>query len=381
MRVYLREEEERIRVQRLVREWADEGRFDAPQAARLLADVRVDLRRTNPFLRAGLALFTLLIVGATVGLAATSLGVYDDGRPFAVLAGVFAAGCVALAEYLIRAYRWYRHGVEEALAAAAVLLFVVSTLALTWPAQRPLVPWLVGAAGGFAVYRRYGFVYAAIAALACTAAIPFQFQLSPAVQRSLAAALLGAAGVTARAKRLHYGDDYPGDEYGDLQAAALAGVYLALNVQLTPNWYAVSGWFYWLTYVGIWIVPVAGLYVGAREKDRMLIDVGLALLVMTLVTNKPYLGWERHTWDPCLLGVVAVAVAMAVRRWLASGPGGVRHGFTPLALVGRDRSTLSALGMASAALPTGATASSSGGSTPPTFGGGRSGGAGGGGSF
>jgi hypothetical protein len=380
MRLYSAEEEERIRVQRQVRDWTSEGLLDGAQSARLLADLRVDLRRTNPFLRGGLALFTLLIAGAVVGLMATSLDLQASSA-FAILAAIAAAGYLASAEYLVRHYRLYRHGAEEALAVAAVVLLAVSALEITQSVPLYSIPWLVAAAGGLGLYCRYGFVYAAIAGLTCAAAIPFQFefQLPPAAQRFLAAAIVAAAGLVLRAKRLEHGDDFPGDEYGYLQAAALAGVYLALNVQLTPYAYAVSGWFYWLTYVAIWIVPAAGLYAGGRDKDRPLVDVSLALLIVTLVTNKPYLGWERRTWDPCLLGIVAVAAAIAIRRWLSSGPGGVRHGFTAEAR-DRDRSPLSALGRLSVALPSGAPASSAA-STPAGFGGGRSGGAGGGAEF
>jgi hypothetical protein len=113
----------------------------------------------------------------------------------------------------------------------------------------------------------------------------------------------------------------------------------------------------------------------------VLVDVSLALLIVTLVTHKPYLGWERHTWDPCLLGIVAVAAAMGMRRWLSNGPGGVRHGFTAAARLDRDRSLLATLGNLSAALPSGAPSSSTAPSTSSGFDGGRSGGAGGGASF
>jgi hypothetical protein len=380
MRLYSREEEERIRVQREVRAWLDEALLDPPQGARLLADLKVELRRTNPFLRAGLALFTLLIVVASVGLAASMLGLRGS-TAFAILATIAAAGCLALAESLIRVYRWYRHGAEEALAVAAVVLLAISVFALIESRPQPFAPFLVGAAGGLFLYRRYGFVYAAIAALACAAAIPFQFHLLPAAERLLAAVVVATTGFVLRAKRLQHGDEYPGDEYGDLQAAALAGVYLVLNVELSPGAYGASGWFYWFTYVAIWFLPVAGVIAGAREKDRVLIDVGLVLLIVTLVANKPYLGWERHTWDPCLLGIVAVAAAMGMRRWLSSGPGGVRHGFTAAALLDRDRSPLATLGTLSTALPAAVPASSAATSTPSAFGGGRSGGGGGGGTF
>ena len=204
---------------------------------------------------------------------------------------------------------------------------------------------------------------------------------SPAVARFLAAAMLAAAGVVLRTKRLEHGGEYPGDEYGDLQAAALAGVYLALNVELIPGTAPVVRSFYWFTYVAVWILPATGLFVGGRGKDRELVDVSIALLFVTLVTNKPYLGWERNTWDPCLLGVFAVAASLAVRRWLDTGPGGIRHGFTSAALLDRDRSPLATLGTLSAVLPSAVPMPSNAGSPPPNFGGGRSGGGGGGASF
>ncbi|HEX9368457.1 MAG TPA: hypothetical protein VF921_17630, partial [Vicinamibacterales bacterium] len=62
MRLYTQDEEERIRAQTLVREWTRSKLIDLSQSAPLEAELRVDLKRTNVFLRAGLALFTLLIV-------------------------------------------------------------------------------------------------------------------------------------------------------------------------------------------------------------------------------------------------------------------------------------------------------------------------------
>ena len=245
---------------------------------------------------------------------------------------------------------------------------------------------LVGAAGGLGLYWRFGFVYAAIGSMACAAAIPFQMELPPATMHGLAAAILTAVFLVVRSKRLQYQDDYPGDEYGQLQAAALAGIYLVLNLQL--GWDAFSrmrglswGAFYWLTYVATWVLPIVGLRLGIREKDRVLMDVSLVMALVTLLTNKPYLGWPRHEWDPMLLGVFLVAVAIVVRRWLAMGPDGQRFGFTPARLLGKDSAVLTLLTAASAAFQPDASPSAS--RSPQDdaakpFDGGRSGGAGGG---
>ena len=92
-----------------------------------------------------------------------------------------------------------------------------------------------------------------------------------------------------------------------------------------------------VTWVMIWCLPPAVLTRGVRRKDRFVIAAGAIVATLTLVTNKPYLGWQRHTWDPMILGAVLIGVALFTRRWLAAGPGGIRHGFTAHRLSGKDK--------------------------------------------
>ena len=86
-------------------------------------------------------------------------------------------------------------------------------------------------------------------------------------------------------------------------------------------------------------------------KDRFVIAAGAIAACLTMVTNKPYLNWERHTWDPMIFGIALIAVALFVRRWLAQGPGEIRHGFTARRLSGKDKRLMEAgigiVGMAS----------------------------------
>jgi hypothetical protein len=380
MRRYSNDEEERVRVQELVREWVRSGLIEAARGEALAMELRVDLKRTNPFLRGGLALFTGLIVAALVGLVAVSLDLRDKGA-IAVLTGLSALACIGAADVLAGTYRCYRFGVEEALAVASVVLLCIAGAALSPSGWSEIVALGLGAAGGLALYRRFGFVYAALAAAVCVAAIPFQYDLPAALQRLAAAAVAGSIFIAARPRRLALGDDYPGDEYGHLQAAALAGVYTAVNVHLSEGMYALSGWFYWFTYLATWILPIAGLRTGLRDRDRDLIDVSLVLTLITLLTNKAYLGWTRNTWDPILLGVLLIGVAIAVRRWLEHGPGRERYGFTAQRILDKDRTARSMLSMVSAALPAPGGATTHAEPAPPEFGGGRSGGAGGGGTY
>jgi len=384
VRRYSADEEERIRLQEVVREWTRSGLLDATQSARLEAELCVELRRTNPFLRAGLALFTGLIVAASVALLIAFFDL-DDDVSIAVVTGIAAVICIGLAEHLILEFRCYRFGVEEALAVAAIVLLGIAGAELTswlgggYGRMPAVVALLVGAAGGFGLYRRFGFVYAAFGSIICLGAIPFQLNLSVASERTLAAAALASVFILVRSKRLKYGDDYPGDEYGLLQAVSWAGVYVALNIQLTGGW-GGRGVFYWCTYAATWVLPLIGLRLGIREKDRELMDVSLLLALVTLLTNKSYLGWPRYEWDPIVLGVFLIATAIAVRRWLSRGPGGERNGFTSARLLDKDRATLTLVSTASVVMQPGV-APPRVEPAPSEFDGGRSGGGGSGASW
>src|SRR4029077_15111935 len=142
--------------------------------------------------------------------------------------------------------------------------------------------------------------------------------------------------------------DYIGEAYSLVEAFLWLGIYLTMNLKLSPLELPVHWWsgirvapeftkpFYWATWVLIWCLPPIVLVRGIRQKDRFVLAVGAIVASLTLVSNKPYLGWPRHTWDPMLLGILLTSVAFFIRRWLARGPGGIRHGFTAARLSGKD---------------------------------------------
>jgi hypothetical protein len=383
MRRYTDDQERRIRAQAHVRHWTRAKLLEPPQRAALEAELRVDLRRTNDFLRAGLALFAAFIVVALVALVVEGLNLDSESGLSAVTA-IAAIVCIVVAETLVGRLRFYRFGVEEALAVASVLLIAFSGAMLAGTIIRGdfrhagsiVVGLMIAAAGGLGLYRRFGYVYAAVGSMVCAAAIPFQLKLSPTAQHILAAAVLASAFVVVRTRRLKHGDEYPGDEYGQLQAAAWAAIYIALNLQI-GWWDHIQGWFYWSTYVMTWVLPIVGLRWGVREKDRYLIDISIVMALVTLATNKPYLGRPRNPWDPILLGALLIGSALAIRRWLSSGPEGQRGGFTSARLLGKDSRVLTLLRASSTTFqPQPPAARSEPG--PSGFDGGRSGGGGGG---
>ena len=68
MRAYSASSEEARRARDLLKDWAGEGFLTAAQYQRMEQETVCDLRRTNIFLRLVLFFFTLIIVGAAVGL-------------------------------------------------------------------------------------------------------------------------------------------------------------------------------------------------------------------------------------------------------------------------------------------------------------------------
>ena len=68
MNLYSRDDERKIRVQRLVDDWTKSGLLVPEQRTRILPELQVDLRRTNVFLRATLFIFGYMIVNALAGL-------------------------------------------------------------------------------------------------------------------------------------------------------------------------------------------------------------------------------------------------------------------------------------------------------------------------
>jgi uncharacterized membrane protein YgcG len=207
--------------------------------------------------------------------------------------------------------------------------------------------------------------------------------------RPLSAGLVGV--VTVRARHRF---DYLEQAYSLVEALLWLGIYLTINLQLSSLNLPAQWWggartvsefvkpFYWGTWVLIWCLPPIVLARGVRQKDRFVIAVGAIVAILTLVSNKSYLGWPRHTWDPMLLGILLTSVAVFIRRWLARGPGGIRHGFTGARLLGKDKNWINVGSTGFGLLSPHSTTPGPQESSPDfRFGGGQSGGGGAGGDF
>jgi len=397
MRAYSASSEEALHARDLLKDWSGEGLLTAEQCHRLEQETVFELRRTNIFLRLALFAFTLIIVGAAVGLFFAVFLSHSGEQTTGIFLLIFAALSYAAAEIAVSRAKLYRYGIEEALAACSVgFLCVGMQIAFfggvfsspTSGGTGFLVP-AAGAIVSLWIWHRFGLPYASLAAMIFVVWLPGYWTSSPSWQHLIVAAFYAAGLVTVAAVRPRHRFTHLNKEYSIAEALLWLGIYLAINLQLSSvnllgRWWGgsratneFSGPFYWSTWILIWCLPPIALARGLRRKDRFVIAVGAIVAILTLATNKPYLGWPRHTWDPMLLGALLIGVALLVRRWLAKGPGEIRHGFTARRLSGKDKRWMN-VGVATIGLvsPSIMTPSPETGSPDAHFGGGDSGGGG-----
>ena len=402
MRLYTASSEETLRARKLLADWAGEGLLPQAQYQRLEQETISELRTTNIFLRVILFLFTLIGVGAAAALFFVGLLSRPSPQTIGIVLLIFAAFCYAAAEVAVSQAHLYRYGIEEALVVCAIgflcaglreALFGSASYAPEPFGLQFMVP-AAGAVFSFWIWRRFGLWYAFLATMVFAVFLPGHWTSSHSAQHVIVALFYAIGLLAVIAIRHRHRFDHLRDDYSLVEALLWLGVYLALNLELwaldlgarlvggdlAASEFARS--FYWTTWVLVWVLPLVVLARGVRQKDRLVIAVGAIVAVLTLVTNQPYLGWPRHTWDLMLLGMLLTGVALFIRSWLARGPGGIRGGFTAARLSGKDKQWLNAssavLGLVT---PHSITPSSQTTSADVHFGGGASGGGGAGGDF
>ena len=398
MRIYTAKHLEMLHALKLITYWEGEGLLTQQQSQQLQAETVSDLRTTNVFLRAVLFFFTVVIL---VGATALFVVVFAGARStdFIIPSLLLSVACYAAAEWAVNQGRLYHFGIEEAL-----VLCSIGTLFASLQLGRDhfgagsdhveVVILAVCAAFALWTWQRFGYWYSFVVAMVFTAVTPHYITRSPAAQHALLAALYaaGIAGIIAVGSRHRV--DHMQRFYSVAEAFLWAGIYLSINLVLSvlhPDWLtglipAASAFpkpFYWFTWLLTWCLPPSILARGIHRKDRILLALGAGLCVLTLISNKPYLGWQRHTWDPMLLGVFLTGGAWYLQRWLACGPGGVRNGFTAARLVGKQSTWINTAPAALSLLGPHAMAHSPqpGNADQPLGQGGSSGGAGAGGDF
>jgi hypothetical protein len=395
VRIYTEASEETLRARKLLTEWTGDGALSKEQHQRLEQDTVSDLRTTNVFLRLVLFFFTILAVAAAVALFFTIFISRPSQQTEGVFLLIFAAVSYAASEVAVSQARLYRYGIEEALAVCSVALLCAgvgvsffSSVPYSSRESEFVIP-AVGVIASLWIWYRFNLWHAFPAAMIFAIFLPGYWTSSHSAQHAFTAAFYLAGLICIVPIRSRHRFDYLEHVYSLSEAFLWLGLYLVFNLKISALDLAPELWphtpppsqfaapFYWTTWVLIWCLPPLILARGVRLKDRFILAVGAITAVLTFITNKPYLGWQRHTWDPMLLGIALTGVALFLRRWLALGPDGVRHGFTAARLSGQDKHAMS-VGSAVLGLVTPQSIGPAPQSTNPDFkfGGGGSGGGG-----
>ncbi|MBY0496725.1 MAG: hypothetical protein K2Y23_21160 [Cyanobacteria bacterium] len=312
MMIYPRADERAIRQRRTVRRWFANRLIDQSQRDRMLADLQVDYRRAKPLVRVALFVSVFTGIGGIIALLATTVNLREG---FGLVLMFVAAGAFFLAEWLIRAFRFYRFGVEEAVAMSAAPLFAYGSTIFTSSGFSALRGFIALAGAAFIVFRRFGYVSAGVAAVILAAMIPFNVFVADTPRRLAAVTLLLIIFGVAGERRTDHGTEFPGDLYGVLETTAWAAMYVITNLEIS-QWLSIpDGYvqFQWATLAGIWILPAVGLFLAIRDRHRLMAEANIVMAIVTLLTTRPYLGAPHTAWDVIVLGLLMIAIAVWFR--------------------------------------------------------------------
>ena len=181
--LYTPEQEENLFIRKRAKTWQRSGLISENQFKIINERTSGQLAETSLFFRILYFIFTWICLGATIGLVAWMLDLDDEGS-IGFLFLLFSIPFYVLAEYLVRRYHFFRHGIEEALTLLSLALFCGGAvmLVLSLPGhpddhQMMLLTASLVCLFSFWLYIRFGFLYAALISTVALGFFPFQFSL------------------------------------------------------------------------------------------------------------------------------------------------------------------------------------------------------------
>lgn len=332
-------------VRKAARAWKKAGAIGEAELKAVEAEYPDDRSRVGPVFRVLLFLFTLLAAGGGFGFVlALFNGFSPDDEIFGPFLLIFGVGSAVATDMLITLMRRRQGGIEAALSLAAVGCLIGF---VAWLAFDPLgledetavpvlfliaVPILATAAW------RWGYpLYAGAAAaslLGALAALPAGRLFWIALPLALAPWLTRRSD----SERLPPADR---DSWKAVLLVCLVGAYVAVHLgsvavqfveKIGGRWdgqpVAVSDPIRWLVLAGTALLPIAYLTVGVRTRRYPFLLAGLGTGIASVITLVDYARLEP-LWAVLLAtGALLVAAIFALRRYLETGPGGERYGFT-----------------------------------------------------
>jgi hypothetical protein len=329
-------------VRDAARGWRHAGAIDDTALAAIDAACPDDRRHVGPVFRVLLFLFTLVSISGATGFIAMMFGRPLDALPMLLL--VFGLGLIVATETQITAMRRVLGGVEAAtsLAGLGYLIGFVAWLCfekIKMTDDRAMAATLLVAAVLLALAAwRWGYpLYAGLAMAALLGCLSFQpFGRLLWIAVPLAAALpLARLADSARLPPAHRA------ACAFALATGLAGLYVAVHYgsfdfglieNFRKGWGAApsspNSALRKLSIAATALVPVIYLAVGIRTRRWVFLILGIGTATASLVTLRWYVHLAPLWAILTLAGIALVAAVFALRRYLDSGPGKERHGYT-----------------------------------------------------
>jgi len=333
------EADRRREVREAARGWRRAGAIDEAALAAVVSAYPDDRVRLGPAFRTLAFIFTVLALNAIFVFV---VAVFEPGEDVAgPLAIAFGLSLCVLTDVQIGSFKRDEGGTETATALVGLGYVVGGAGLLMWEAglrEGALFPafFALATVAFAAAAKRWGMaVCAALAAVfffvllaqcrggrflwiaAAVMMIPLSLKASesprlpPAHRRSSKAVL--AIAVVALYAALHLGSW----DSGFVEGLASTGTNRWRDSPLRP-----------VAIAGTALIPLAAIAFGIHTRRRLVLDLGLALGIASLVTLRLYVH-VAPLWVVLIFGgAAAIAAALAARRFLASGRAGERGGLT-----------------------------------------------------
>ena len=317
--------------------WQKKGLLTNEQLTAVKTHFPDEFYNPNIWIKIGLFIFTCLGCSFALGLTSVFfMAIFDDVLGSGLLSFVYAGLFYAFLTFIATGRKLYHSGVDNALLYGAVGWFTTGMFLVlskitndeVWLYGLLLLPVLI-----FAVIRHADWLIT-VGAYICfffvISALCFKFPVGKLI---LPFVFMVFSGVIYFVKKRFFEPDklfYWADCLSIIEILALITFYLGGNYGIvregnaaitgTSGQIAFAPLFYAFTV----LIPAAYLYFGIRQKNRILIVLGLLATVASVITFKLYFSIAPPEITLTIAGIVLIGIAWGCIRYLRPP----KHGYT-----------------------------------------------------
>jgi hypothetical protein len=318
--------------------WKKAGAIDDTALVAIEAAYPDDRQGVGPVFRVLLFLFTLISIGGAFGFFLV-FGDVEKDTVLPVLLLLFGAGLIVATEYQVTGMKRARGGVEAATSLAGIgflagfVYWVFDKAGLN--GDHAIAAMLLAAAVLLAVAAwRWGYPLYAGASMA---AFLWSFLAFPGARLVWIAVPLIAAPVLTRLSESARLPPSHRDSCTFALGVALAALYIAVHLGSLDSrlleerhaaWLPSSAILRGLSIAATALVPVIYLAIGLRSRRYVFLILGVGTGIASLVTLRYYVHLAPLWVILTLSGAALISLILGLRRYLDSGAGKERHGYT-----------------------------------------------------